>query len=139
MVRLALDVGDKRIGVAVEGPSSLIVSELKFINRGEKELEELKKVVQEKKVEEIIIGYPVGLTGKPTTQTRKVLAFYRCLKETFKNLPIVLWDERFTTQLAVDSLKARGKKRISREKGRLDALSAAFILQSYLDFQRAKE
>ncbi len=139
MIRLALDVGDKRIGVAIEGPSSSIVSELKFIDRGEKELEELKEIVQKKKVEEIIVGYPVGLSGKPTAQTKKVLAFYRCLKETFKNIPIVLWDERFTTRLAVDSLKARGKKRISQKKGRLDALSAAFILQSYLDYQRSKE
>lgn len=139
MVRLALDVGDKRIGMAIEGSSSLMVGEVKFINRGKKELEDLKKVVQEKKVDEIIIGYPIGLSGKPTAQTEKVLAFYQSLKETFKNVPIILWDERFTTQLAVDSLKARGKKRISRKKGQVDAVSAAFILQSYLDYQRAKE
>ncbi len=139
MTRLALDVGDKRIGIAIQSSSSPLVGELKFINRGQKELEELKEVVKEKKVNEIIVGYPVGLSGKPTAQTKKVMAFYRRLKESLKGVSIVLWDERFTTQLAFNSLKACGKKRISQKKGQLDALSAAFILQSYLDYQRAKE
>lgn len=138
MIRLGIDVGDKRIGLALGGSNSFMVTEVRFINRGQKELEELKEIVQKKKVGEIVVGYPIGLSGKPTFQTKKVLAFYRQLKETFKDIPIVLWDERFTTQLAIDSLKARQKRKISQKKGRVDALSAAFILQSYLDYQRTK-
>lgn len=136
---MALDIGDKRIGLAIGGSGSALVSELEFISRGEKELEEIDKVVRKKGVKEIIIGYPLGLSGKPTAQTRKVLAFYQNLKKFLGNVPIILWDERLTTQLAVKSLKDRGERKISRKKGRLDALSAAFILQSYLDYQRNKE
>ncbi len=139
MKRLALDVGEKRIGLALGDPASGLVSELKFIVRGDKEIEELKKIMKERKVEEVIIGYPLGLSGKPTEQTRKVLAFYQDLKKSLKDIPLVLWDERLTTQLALKSLKSQGKKRISRQKSHLDALSAAFILQSYFDYLRNKE
>ena len=133
---LGLDVGDKRIGVAVSDPTGLLTTPIPAINRRniEKDLQSILSLTGEYQVAAIVVGIPISLNGKSSQQTKVVREFCRSL-EVVSSVPIYLEDERFSTKEAERLLKEAGHSP-SREKGLVDSASAAVILQAYLDSQQ---
>ncbi len=130
---LALDLGEKRIGVAVSDATRTIAQPLTVIKRTSREVdfESISQLVQEQQANMLLVGLPLMLDGSVGDKAAWVKDYSAELQRTL-DMPLELWDEAFTTVQAEASLKARGKKwRKSREQ--VDAVAASFILQSYLD------
>lgn len=130
---MGLDVGDKRIGVAVSDPSLILASPLKTINRKDdaSTVLEIKALLQQYDVGRLVIGLPYLLNGAVGEQARKVMDFAAGIKEQ-AGVETVLQDERLTSVTADRMLREAGKKR-ARLKKAIDAAAATVILQSYLD------
>lgn len=127
---MALDYGEKRIGIAVSDPLGIIATGLTSVP----DLTELKKVLdQYHDVTAIIVGLPKTLKGELGISAQKVLEFIDQLKQVCL-LPIKILDERLTTVEAEKSLLATGLSRAKRKKV-IDQSAAAVLLQSYLDQQ----
>ncbi len=128
---LSIDHGQKRIGIAISDELKMIAKPfLTLENKGKKYVvAQLKNICQSNNVEKIIIGMPIGLSGKEGIQAKKVRSFANFLEKEIK-LPIILEDERFTTEEAEKFLKENLPKKRNNEK---DQLAAFYILQSYLD------
>ncbi|MCK4362973.1 MAG: Holliday junction resolvase RuvX [Dehalococcoidia bacterium] len=131
MAILGLDVGDKRIGVALA--NGLLAIPLTVLDRAgeEADMEKLLALAREHGVERIVVGLPLLMNGNIGMQAEKVLAFSRALSEHV-DIPVDTWDERLSTVSAERLLLDTGMKREKR-KGKRDAMAAAIILQAYLD------
>jgi putative Holliday junction resolvase len=130
---LGLDVGDRRIGVALSDPMGILASPLTIIDRsGETEdIEKIVNLISHHQVKEIIVGLPLSLRGDVGEQAGKVHVFIEHLIR-HTEVPLKLRDERLTTVSAKRLMReARTKK--TKEKVPDDAFAAALILQSYLD------
>ena len=133
---LGIDYGRKRVGVAVSDPLHIFASALETVPSA-KIVEYLKNYTSKEKVERIVVGYPMNLNGRPAECAQYVDVFLKHLKKQFPDIPVTLEDERFTSQLAMKAMIAGGmKKSDRREKGSVDKVSAAIILQTYLDRQQ---
>ena len=133
---LGLDYGKVRIGIALSDESQTFAFGREFIQNDNKTLSKLKSIIESENVTKIILGYPVNLKGDKTRQTVEVEKFEERLKSITLPLriEIVRWDERFTSKMAEDSLIESGMKKKKRQiKGNVDIVSAALLLQSYLD------
>lgn len=134
---LALDVGDKRIGVAISDPSQVLARSLKVIQRRSRqedsavEFDAVARLVEEYEVEKVVVGYPRSLDGKAHAQAEKVERYATGLAESL-TVPILLWDERFSTVTAERLMREVGLKGRKGREG-IDAVAAAVILQDYLD------
>jgi putative Holliday junction resolvase len=138
---LSLDVGDRRIGVAIADPTGTVASPLTAIVRGtrEEDFSAIAQLVSEHRAGLVVVGLPLGLNGSESEQARTISRYAGALRARV-SVPVVLWDERFTTAEAEEVLlKTRGprERRRARRSGDLDAIAAALILQSYLDSERA--
>lgn len=131
MAILGLDVGQKRIGVALA--EDLIAIPLTVIERtGENDdLERIVALAREHEVKRIVVGLPRSMDGSIGRQAERTLAFSRTLSQ-HTDVPVDTWDERLSTVAAERLLVDAGMKREKR-KARRDAMAAAIILQSYLD------
>lgn len=134
---IGLDLGDKTIGIAVSDPSGLIAQGMKTIRRTveNEDIEQIKKIVENFMVEEIIVGFPKNMNGSIGPQGEKVIRFVENLKKEI-SLPIFLWDERLTTVEANRMLIEKADVRRSKRKLVIDKVAATLILQSYLDSKR---
>jgi putative Holliday junction resolvase len=130
---LGLDVGLKTIGVAVSDPLGITAQGLETIRRQNKrvDFERLEKVIREYKVAEIVIGYPLRLSGAEGTQAEKMQSLARTIHERF-HLPVHLWDERLTSAEANRVLRD-SEMSIKRRREVVDRLAAVLILQSWMD------
>ncbi|MDD5963823.1 MAG: Holliday junction resolvase RuvX [Candidatus Egerieousia sp.] len=132
---LGIDYGKKRTGLAVSDPLGIFASALETVPTANI-INYLKKYTSQNKVERFVVGYPMNLNGSPAECTPFVEAFVKVLKKNFPSIPITLEDERFTSQLAMRAMIDGGMKRSERRiKGSVDRISAAIILQSWLDGQ----
>lgn len=130
---LGIDYGRKRVGVAVSDPLGIFASALETVPAA-KIIDYLKNYTQNNKVVRFVVGYPMNLNGRPAECAQYVDIFLKQLKKQFPEIPVVLEDERFTSQLAMKAMIAGGmKKSDRREKENVDKISAAIILQSYMD------
>ncbi|MDD2242808.1 MAG: Holliday junction resolvase RuvX [Bacteroidales bacterium] len=130
---IGIDYGKKRVGIAVTDPLCIFASPLETVASA-KLIEYLKNYAQKEKVCRFVVGYPKNLNNKPAECAQYVDAFLKNLKRVFPEIPISLEDERFTTTLAQRAMIDGGmKKSDRREKGAADKISAAIILQSYID------
>jgi putative Holliday junction resolvase len=129
---MGLDVGEKRIGVAVSDPLGYTAQGISVVKR--ENIEDLKKIVSDYNIGRIIAGLPKNMDGSIGEQGEKVLTFIEELKKEI-NLPILTWDERLTTKEAEGVLLKADLSRAKRKKV-IDKLAAILILQSYLDSQR---
>ena len=130
---IGIDYGRKRVGVAVSDPLGIFASALETVPAA-KIIDYLKNYTQNNKVVRFVVGYPMNLNGKPAECAQYVDVFLKQLKKQFPQIPVVLEDERFTSQLAMKAMIAGGmKKSDRREKENVDKISAAIILQSYMD------
>ncbi len=134
---MALDVGDKTIGVAISDPLGTIAQGLTTIKRNsnQKDLERIKEIVNQYKVEIIIVGLPKNMDGSIGPQGQKVLKFADFLKENFE-IPVMLWDERLTTVEAERVLIEKANVSRKKRKKVIDKLAAVLILQGYLDSKK---
>jgi putative Holliday junction resolvase len=132
---LALDVGERRIGVAVSDETGTLARPLTTITRASKreDFECIARLVIEQGAERIIAGYPRSLSGDEGSQAQRVRRYIKALAATLP-VPIELWDERYTTVEATERLNDANRRR-PRDRGQLDAAAAAIILQDYLDAQ----
>ena len=130
---LALDVGDKRIGVAVSDLLSILASPLIAIERtsDSKAIDTILEIADEQEAGEIVVGLPISLSGGYSDQTKSVAAFVRKL-EARSPVPVNTADERYST-VEAERLLSQSKPQRARSRGEIDAAAAAVILQSYLD------
>jgi len=124
---LSLDVGTKYIGVAAANTSLPIAVPLQTIIVDGTEIDAIKKVVRDRSIDTIVVGYPRNQSGEPTIQTGVAENFAVHLKGL---ATIVFQDESLTSVIAEDRLKMSGKP---YQKADIDALAAAIILQDYLE------
>lgn len=130
---LALDLGEKRIGVALSDRLGWLATPLTVLSCSsrEAELAAIEELAHKHQVERVIVGYPRSLNGTIGPQAQHVEAYVRQLRAHLQ-VPVVLWDERLSTAQAERLIHETGR-RVRRE--RIDAAAAAVILQSYLDAQ----
>lgn len=133
---MGLDYGERTIGVAVSDALLMTAQGIKTIRRSPKELAELKTIIQEYEVDEIVLGYPKNMNGTLGPRAQATEEFAQLLKEEFA-LPVTLWDERLSTMGAERSLLAADVSRAKRKQV-IDKMAAVFILQGYLDYFRLK-
>ena len=128
-----LDIGDARTGVAISDELGIAAHPLCTIHRKSRKavLAELQELVSAHKVERIVVGLPLQLDGETGTQARKVKRFAERLEQQV-NLPIVFWDESFTTFEAAQILRGT-KKRRKKRKQVIDQVAAVLILEGYLE------
>ena len=133
---LCLDVGDKRIGVAISDPDGRVALPRKVLKRTslEKDLETISDIIEENQVFMLVIGHPISLSGGKSRQTLLVEEFTEELKNNI-DIETVLWDERLSTSEADKSLSSMGTDSRKR-KDRIDGIAASLILQNYLDKNR---
>ncbi len=133
---LAIDHGEKRIGLAISDPTGTIASPLKVIEHVSRSIDaaQVANLAVDNKVELIVIGQSFDEEGFPNLAGRRAGRFADALKEQTQ-ISIVMWDESFSTQ---DARRARIELGVSRKKrtGHLDELAAQMILQSYLEANR---
>lgn len=125
---LSLDVGEKRIGVAVGDSGVRIAVPFETIEVDGKEVERIARIVIGESVDTVVVGYPRNQSGEATAQTAYAEAFADKLKDIVPKL--VFQDESLTSVLAEQRLKSYGKP---YTKGDIDAQAAALILQDYLE------
>lgn len=130
---LCLDIGDKRIGVAVSDPFNSYSLPVETYHRKnlKTDLVKIQNYVIEKGATTLVCGLPVNFDGSESIQTKKALFFIEKLKELL-SVKVVTIDERCSTCEAEEVLISQGKSREER-KGLVDSLAAATILQSYLN------
>ena len=136
---MALDVGERRVGIAVGDETGTIATPLVTVQRGRDDLAEIGRLVREWHVTRLVIGLPTGLSGREGPQAASVRAFAAAVEAALgPDPPIAYWDERLTTAIAERALIETGTRR-ARRRERIDAVAAAVILQSYLDARRKGE
>lgn len=134
---VGIDYGRKRVGVAVSDPLGIFASALDTVSSA-KIIEYLKNYAQSETITLFVVGYPKNLNNTPAECAQYVDPFLKNLKKNFPNIPIVLEDERFTTTLAQRAMIEGGMKKSDRSrKGAADKISAALILQGYIDRRAA--
>lgn len=135
---LAIDYGNKRVGLAVTDPDQIIASPLTTIHSSEL-FDYLQKYCSKEKVEVFVIGDPKRLNNEANQMTKIVDDVAISLGRKFPGIKIVRIDERFTSVMAAQTLVMSGLKKKDRQrKELLDEVAATIILQSYLDQQRFK-
>jgi putative pre-16S rRNA nuclease len=135
-IRLAVDVGSARIGVAKCDRDGLLASPLATVRRGRGDLDELAGLAREHEAVEVIVGLPTGLSGREGPAAAQARAFAAAIAARLDPLPVRLVDERFTTTLAHGALRQAGRDSRQRRPV-VDQAAAAVILQGALDAERA--
>ena len=128
---LALDLGDRRIGVAISDTSGMLARPLEVFIRTSRvaDFAHISDLIAQHEVGALVVGLPISMDGSEGRQAAWVRNYSAALAETL-SIPLYLWDERLTTEEAIDIMRTQGKK---PTKDWIDAVAAAVILQSYLD------
>ena len=130
---IGIDYGRRRVGVAVSDPLGIFASALETVQSA-KIIEYLKKYAENENVVRFVVGYPVNMDGAPSEAAKDVDVFLKQLAKAFPEVPVTLEDERFTSVLAHRAMIDGGMKaKDRRDKESVDKISAAIILQSYMD------
>jgi putative holliday junction resolvase len=129
---LAIDYGSRRMGLAVSDPLGITAQGITTLQRKNKraDFSFLARVIRDYQVREIVLGYPLRLSGQTGTQSQKVLEFAEELRQKFQ-LPVHLWDERLTSAEANRVLREADLS-IEKRAQAVDRMSAVLILQSFL-------
>ena len=129
---LGIDYGQKRIGLAHTDEAQLIASPLETVS-SDKIFNYLSNYFDKEDVESIVVGEPKTLDNKPAFISKKIKLFTKKLNKLFKK-PIYMIDERFTSKIALQTMISLSIKKMKRRKKKIvDKISAAIILQSYLE------
>lgn len=129
---IGIDYGRKRTGVAVTDPLKIVAGALATVPTHTLE-QFITGYVAREQVELIVIGQPTQLDGQPSESMRYITPFVNRLKKILPDIPIVMYDERFTSTIAHQAMIAGGmKKSDRRDKARVDSIAATIILNDYL-------
>lgn len=134
---MALDVGDKNIGIAVSDALLLTAQGRTTLRRTalDADLAHLRKIIEENEVDQIVVGNPLHMDGRQSAQGKKIAKFAAKLSETLA-IPVTFWDERLTSFAAEQHLEEMGLNWRDRKK-HVDKIAAMFILQGYLDSRKS--
>jgi putative Holliday junction resolvase len=130
---VGIDYGKKRVGVAVSDPLMIFASPLETVPTANI-INYLKTYTSKEEVEKFVVGYPINMNGAPSEAAKDIDIFLKHLAKAFPQTPVTLEDERFTSVLAHRAMIDGGMKKQDRmKKESVDKISAAIILQSYMD------
>lgn len=130
---IGIDYGRRRVGVAVSDPLGIFASALETVQTA-KIIEYLKNYSEKEHVTRFVVGMPVNMDGAPSEAAKDVEVFLKQLAKAFPDIPVTMEDERFTSVLAHRAMIDGGMKASQRrDKNSVDKISAAIILQSYMD------
>ena len=133
---LAIDYGQKRVGIAITDEEQIIASALTTLNSKDV-IPFLKDYMDKEVVECFVVGLAKNLDDTPSESARFIEPFVRRLKDAFPEVSIERVDERFTSKMAFQTMIDAGvKQRKRRDKGLVDKISATLILQSFLDARK---
>jgi putative holliday junction resolvase len=134
---LAIDYGARRMGLAVSDPLGITAQGLETLERKNKRSDfgRLERLLREYQVREIVLGYPLRMSGQEGTQSQKVAEFAEELRRRFA-LPVHLWDERLTSAEA-NRLLREAELSIQKRAQAVDRMAATLILQSWLQSREA--
>jgi len=130
---MALDYGDRKIGIAISDPMQIIAKPLQTLDNTTNQdiLLNLNKIILDHEVQKIVVGLPVTLKNKHSIQTEKTILFIDFLKNNI-SIPVDSYDERLSSKIAIQSLVSQGVK-TGHNKKEIDKTAAAIFLQNYLD------
>lgn len=129
---LGIDYGRKRTGVAVTDPLQIVAGNLATVPTHTL-MQFIKDYMSREQVELIVIGQPTQLNGEPSESMKYITPFVNRLRKEMPDMPIVMYDERFTSTIAHQAMIDGGmKKSDRRDKARVDAIAATIILNDYL-------
>ena len=129
---LGIDYGRKRTGIAVTDPLQIIAGNLATVPTHTL-MQFIKDYMTREQVELIVIGQPTQLNGQPSESMRYITPFANRLRHELPDVPVVMYDERFTSTIAHQAMIDGGmKKSDRRDKARVDAIAATIILNDYL-------
>lgn len=130
-VVLCIDFGLKRSGLAISDPNRIIASPLQTI--ASETLEAWLEIeIPKRQISEIVLGYPTRLDGSDTHVTENIRLLKQVLETKFPQLQIQLFDERFSSKMASTAISQMGHKKKKQDKGLIDQVAAALILQEFL-------
>ncbi|MCX6237228.1 MAG: Holliday junction resolvase RuvX [Bacteroidia bacterium] len=133
---LSIDYGNKRVGLAVTDPLKIIATRLTTVSSNEI-WDYLSGYFAREEVELVLVGYPKQLNNQPSEAIRYINPFLKKFQQIYKEMPIKLMDERFTSKMAFQTMIDAGVKKKDRQnKETIDGVSATIILQSYLEEQK---
>ena len=136
---MGIDFGTKRIGIAVSDPMNIFASPLKTVRNHEFE-EFLTDYLKNETVQGFVIGYPRTMNNEASEAVNYVNPFVRKLNKTYPGIPVNLVDERFTSEMALSAMIEGGvRKEQRKDKTMVDKISAAIILQSFLDRRKTED
>jgi putative Holliday junction resolvase len=135
-VRLGIDPGDARIGVARSDPSGFLATPVETVRRGKGDLKRIAEILAEEEAVEIVVGLPRSLSGSEGPAAAKAREFAARLARRVAPVPVRLCDERLTTVSAEAMLRDRGRKG-GKRRAVVDQAAAVLILQNALDTERA--
>ena len=129
---LGIDYGRKRTGIAVTDPLQIVANSLATVPTHTL-LDYLKNYVASEQVESIVVGQPTQLNGQPSENMRYITPFVKRLQKEMPQMPVIMYDERFTSTIAHQAMIDGGMKKSDRQdKNRVDAIAATIILNDYL-------
>ena len=129
---LGIDYGRKRTGVAVTDPLKIVAGNLATVPTHTL-MQFIKDYIAREQVERIVIGQPTQLNGEPSESMRYIAPFVNRLRKELPDMPVVMYDERFTSTIAHQAMIDGGmKKSDRRDKSRVDSIAATIILNDYL-------
>ena len=129
---LGIDYGRKRTGIAVTDPLQIVANSLATVPTHTL-LDYIKNYVAQEAVEAIVIGQPTQLNGQPSESMRYITPFVKKLQKEMPQMPVIMYDERFTSTIAHQAMLDGGMKKSDRQdKNRVDAIAATIILNDYL-------
>ena len=130
---IGIDYGKKRTGVAMSDPLMMFASPVETVQTA-KIIDYLKKLSLDETIVRFVVGYPMNMDNKPSEAAADVDVFLKLLSKNFPDIPVTLEDERFTSVLAHRSLIDGGVRKMARrDKTAVDKVSAALILQTFMD------
>jgi putative Holliday junction resolvase len=138
-VRLAVDVGTVRVGLAGSDPDGMLAVPLDALRRGSSDLDQLAELVRERNAVEVVVGLPRTLSGRSGPSVDMARSYAAELADRIAPVPVRFVDERLTSVVAEQQMRANRPRRSAkagardRASGRVDSLAAAGILQTYLD------
>ena len=135
---ISMDYGKKRTGIAATDPLKLIANPIGTVET-KNLISFLKDYLAANSVELIVVGKPSQLNGQPSESMRYITPFVESLKQTFPNVPVVFYDERFTSTIAHQAMIMGGMKKSDRQKkANVDCIAATIILNDYLQSINSK-
>ena len=130
---VAIDYGTRRTGLAVTDPGQMIASPMETVPTHEL-MSYLQAYFEKEKVDLLVVGHPRQMDHSESEAMKQIRFFVGAFKKRFTEVPVEWMDERFTSKMAMDALIAGGMKKSDRRvKGNIDKVSAALILQSFLE------